>query len=177
MKLEVHLTLVVLTLIIPLAVQGSKGVRAILSVSHVTQHGNETRETRIHVMRDHMYYLEVVKQTQPSGRTNCKQFIGVLSDDNFQRITLLIDSSQFQGLRTSQELVRPGESSDIWYVAVHRKETQFLVFGDRHSRPPENLVNWFEESKHLKPLRSVATHTDNDQCSVFSEAMAGALRR
>jgi hypothetical protein len=169
MKLKLRFPLVTVMLLIPLAVQGSKGVRAILSVSHLTQQGKETRETRIHVMLDHSYYVEVVNRTQPSGRLNCRQFLGVLCDDSFQRIRSLADSPTFQRLRTPQAFVQVSSNGDTWYVAVHRKETQFLVFRSRASRPPKSLIVWFDETKNLKRPHSLPVRSD-DQCSLFSES-------
>lgn len=52
-----------------------------------------------------------------------------------------VASPTFQDLRTPQALVQEG-GPDAWYVAVHRKETQSLVFSG-HSSPPEgsNIVH------------------------------------
>ena len=176
MQVKIRFPLVVLILVLPLAVQGSKTVSAILDVSHVNQHGEETRETRIHVMSDHKYYLEVVNQTHPYRLPNCKQFLGVLSERNFQRITSLMDSPKLQGIRTSQELVPLGDRADIWYVAVHRKEAQFLVFSKPESRPPEKLIAWFEETTKHKPLQIIPPKPDYFHCSVFSEETESAWR-
>src|SRR5882724_13575017 len=88
------------------SVHGSKTVRSITSVSHLTRHGRETRETRIHVMLDHTFYLELVNQAQPTARENCSEFVGVLSRENFQRITSLMQSPTFRSLRTPQAFVQ-----------------------------------------------------------------------
>ena len=174
MKSKTCIVLVFLVLAVPCVVQGSKTVRPILSVSHLTHHGKETRETRIHVMLDHTYYVELVNQAQPSGSLNCREFMGVLLGDNFQQITSLVASPTFQVLRTPRALVQVG-GPDAWYVAVHRRETQFLVFSGRSS-PPEDIVTWFDETKKLKPPRSIHLRSDY-QCSFFSEEMAEAWRR
>ena len=176
MNVKIRLPLAVLIIVLPHATQGSETVSAILDVSHVTHHGEETRETRTHVMRDHHYYLQVVNQTRPYRLPNCKQFFGVLSDRNFQRITSLINSPKLQGIRTSQELVPLGYRADIWYVAVHRKEVQFLVFSERESRRPKELVDWFEETTKRKPLQIIPPKPDYFPCSVFSEETESTWR-
>ena len=167
MNVKIGLPLVVLIILLPHATQGSETVPAILDVSHVTQYGEQTRETRMHVMRDHHYYLQVVNQTRPYRVPNCKQFFGTLSDRNFQRLTSLIDSPKMQGIRTSQELVPLGDRADIWYVAVHRKQVQFFVFSARGSRPPKELVAWLEEATKHKPLQIIPPKPF--RCSVLSE--------
>jgi hypothetical protein len=176
MNVRIRLPLAFLILVLPHATQGSETVSAILDVSHVTQNGEETRETRMHVMRDHHYYLQVVNQTRPYRLPNCKQFFGVLSERNFQRITSLIDSPELQGIRTSQGLVPLGDRADIWYFAVHRKEVQFLVFSKPKSRPPEKLVAWLVEATKHKPLQIVPPKPDSFHCSVFSEDTESAWR-
>jgi len=174
MKSKTCILLAFLVFTAPSVVQGSKTVRAITSVSHLTHHGRETRETRIHVMLDHTYYLELVNQAQPTARPNCSEFMGVLSRENFQRITSLMQSPTFQSLRTPQAFVQAG-SSEAWYVAVHRKETQFLAFSGR-STPPAGVVAWFAETKNLNPPHRILLRPDY-KCSFFSEEMAEAWRR
>jgi len=125
-------------------------------------------------MLDHTFYLELVNQAQPTARENCSEFVGVLSRENFQRITSLMQSPTFRSLRTPQASVKAG-SSEAWYVAVHRKETQFLAFSGRSS-PPADVVAWFAETKNLKPPHRILLRPDY-KCSFFSEEMAEAWRR
>ena len=174
MKSKTCVLLAFLVFTAPFVVQGSKTVRAITSVSHLSHHGRETRETRIHVMLDHTYYLELVNQAQPTAPPNCSEFMGVLSRGNFQRITSLMQSSTFQSLRTPQAFVQAG-SSEAWYIAVHRKETQYLAFIGRSS-PPAGVVAWFAETKNLNPPHRILLRPDY-KCSFFSEEMAEAWRR
>jgi hypothetical protein len=176
MNAKICRPLAVLILVLPQPTQGSETVSAILDVSHVTKNGEETRETRMHVMRDHHYYLQVVNQTRPYRLPNCKQFFGVLSDRNFQRITSLIDSPKLREIRTSQGLVPLGDRADIWYVAVHRKEVQFLIFSKPQSRPPEKLVAWLEEATKQKPLQIIPPKPDSFRCALFSEDTESAWR-
>jgi hypothetical protein len=61
------------------ALQGSKSVTAIVSVSHVTRHGRDLHETRVHVMRDHKAYVEEIKQ-HSAARPTCTQFLAVRHD-------------------------------------------------------------------------------------------------
>jgi hypothetical protein len=174
MKYRTCILFVFFVLAVPSVMRGSKTIRATLSVSHLTHDGKETRETRIHVMLDHTYYLELVNQVQPSGILNCREFMGVLSGDNFQQITRLMASPTFQNLRTLRTLVQVGDP-DAWYIAVHRSETKYLVFSG-HSSPPEGIVAWFDETKNLKPPHSIDLRPDY-QCSFFSEEMAEAWSR
>jgi hypothetical protein len=174
MKSKTCILLVFLLFTAPSVVQGSKTVRAITSVSHLTHHGRGTRETRIHVMLDHTYYLELVNQTQTTARPNCSEFMGVLSRENFQRITSLMQSPTFQSLRTPQAFVQAG-SLEAWYVAVRRKKTQFLAFSGR-STPPAGIVAWFGETKNLNPSHRILLRSDY-KCSFFSEEMAEAWSR
>jgi hypothetical protein len=125
-------------------------------------------------MLDHTYYLELVNQVQPTARPNCSEFMGVLSRENFERITSLMQSPTFQSLRTSEAFVQAG-SSEAWYVAVHRKETQFLAFSGR-STPPAGVVAWFAETTNLNPPHPILLRPDY-KCSFFSEEMAEAWRR
>jgi hypothetical protein len=172
MKSKTRILFVFFVLAVPPAVQGSKTIRAILSVSHLAHYG---KETRIHVMLDHTYYLELVNQVQPSGGLNCREFMGVLSGDNFQQLTRLTESPTFQNLHTPRTLVQVGSDPDAWYIAVHRRETKYLVFSG-HSSPPEGIVAWFDETKNLNPPHSIHLRSDY-QCSFFSEEMAEAWNR
>lgn len=175
MKSETCILLAFFVFTAPSVVQGSKTVRAITSVSHLTHHGGETRETRIHVMLDHTYYLELVNQSHRTALPNCSEFMGVLSRENFQRITSLTQSPTFRSLRTPPRAFVQSGSSEAWYVAVHRKETQFLAFSGP-STPPAGVVAWFAETKNLNPPHRILLRPDY-KCSFFSEEMAGAWRR
>ncbi len=178
MRLRICVAAVALVLLTSLSVQGSKGVRAILNVAHVTRHGGEIHETAIYVMLDHMYYLEVVDQKQSSPHPDCKQSLGVLSDNSFQRITVLKESPKLYHLRNSSSAVGH-QDGDFWYVSVPRKTgTQFLAFSSEDKNTPEvdrHLIAWFEETEKLKPPESISLR--DYQCSVFSDETADAWRR
>ena len=174
MNAKICLPLVVLILVLPHTTQESETVPAILDVSHVTQNGEQTRETRMQVMRDHHYYLQVVNQRRPYRLPICKQFFGELPDRNLQELTSLIDSPKIRGIRTSQELVPLGDRADVWYFAVHRKEVQLLVFSQPKSRPPAKLVAWLEEATKHKPLQIIPPKPF--RCSIFSEDTESAWR-
>jgi hypothetical protein len=170
--------MVALGLFSSLSVQGSKSVRAILSVAHVTQHGGETRETRIYVMRDHSYYLEVIDQAQPSPQPSCKQFLGVLSEQGFQRIALFMDSTGSHPLRNSSGTVGH-QDGNFWYISIPRETgTQFLALSAEDKNTPDvirHLIAWFEETEKLKPSESI--NLRDHQCSVFSDKTAEIWRR
>lgn len=178
MRLRNCIASVWLALLPCLPVQGSKGVRAILSVAHVTRHGGKARETRIYVMRDHEYYLEVVDQQHASPEPNCEQSRGVLSGKGFQRITLVKESTEFRSLRNSSSAIGH-QDGEFWYISIPRKtKTQFLEFSTGDKERPEvvkHLVAWFEETEKLRPLEGFSM--SDVQCSVFSERTADIWRR
>jgi len=178
MRLQICVATVALGLFTSVIGHGGRPVRAILSVAHVTRHRGETRETRIYVMRDHKYFLEVVDQKQPSAQPSCKQFFGVLSDQGFQRITSLMDSADFHRLRNSSIIIGHHEG-EFWYVSTPRETgTQFLAVSTENKNVPDvvtHLIAWFEETEKLKPLESI--RLKDYQCSVFSDETADIWHR
>ena len=178
MRLRICVATLCMGLFTSLPVQGSKGVRAILSVAHVTRHGGKALETRIYVMHDHQYYLEVVNQEQPSPEPSCEQSRGVLSDKRFQRITLLKESPEWHSLADSSIGIGR-QDGDFWYISIPRKtKTQFLQFSTEDKKRPDvvkHLVAWFKETEKLRPLEG--TSMSDVQCSVFSERTADIWRR
>jgi hypothetical protein len=176
--MRICIATVCLVLCSSLSVQGSKGVRAILSVAHVTRHGGETSEIRIYVMRDHQYFREVVDKKQSSTQPNCNQVHGVLSDKGFQLITALKDSPKLQSIRNSSKAIGHHDG-ELWYIAISREtKTQFLAFSSEDKNTPDvvkNMIAWFEETRKLEPRESLSMR--DYQCSIFSDQTADSWRR
>jgi hypothetical protein len=159
------------------ALQGSKGVPAIVSISHVTQDGKDLHETRVHVMRDHTVYIEEITQ-HSSARPTCTQFRAVLPDSWFHRLEKLMDSPEFKATHTQQGSAQMGTGSDdVWHFAFRLGKTQFFVFKAPESAPPSSFVSWYDETRHLRPPENIRSNWDSYECIVFSEEMAEAWRR
>jgi hypothetical protein len=176
MRLRICVVTFCLGLLTALPLHGLKGVRAILSVAHVTRNSGKIRETRIYVMRDHQYFLEVVDQRQRSRDPECQQFRGVLPDKNFKQSTVLKESPEWHSLRnSSSDMGYP--DGEFWFIAIPRETgTQFQVFNIKGKAMPEvvqRLITWFEQTEKPRPLESMS----ENQCSVFSERTANNWRR
>ena len=148
----------------------SKGVRAVVSISHVVRRGSTTEETQIHVMRDHKYFLEVIRERLPEKPT-CTEFVGVLPNENFERLMVLIKSDEFQKLHTDSTVTKEGTA---WYAAVRLDETRFFAFGHKY-RAPAELVKWFRETASLREV-APGNVPDSRICSVFSQDTADNWR-
>jgi hypothetical protein len=177
MRLGICVVTVAFVLFTALLFHGSKVVMPILRVARVTRHGAETHETRMSVMRDHRYYVDIVDQKQRSPHPDRKLSLGLLSDNSFQRITLLKDSADLQPHNNS-----PGpighQDGDSWYISIPRKrKTQFLAFSIKGANMPDaikHVIAWFEQTEKLKPIENVSLR--DHQCSVFSDDTADAWR-
>jgi hypothetical protein len=81
------------------SVYGNRTVLSIVSASHLVRHGDEVRESRVHLFRDHKLYVEEVTQNSASEPT-CKMFRAVLPQAAFQQIRKIMESRQFRAIQT-----------------------------------------------------------------------------
>ncbi len=178
MRLRIYAITTAFILFASLPVTASRGDRAILSIAHVSRHGTEIAETYISVMRDHKYFVQVLKQERLSPRPDCNQSVGVLPADSFRRVASLMNSPQVHGLRNSATRIRQGEGA-FWYISIPRQSgTQFLEFSGQDSNKPDivaRLIAWFEETEKLN--RDHIISVKDNRCAVFSDETADAWRR
>ena len=171
--------MIVLAFSVALSAQASTGVLPILNIAHVTRHRGETRETRIYLMRSHDYFVEQVDQKQSSPTPDCRQSRAVLSDQRFQSITSITDSSEFHRLRNPSSTI-DHQDGDYWYISTKRETgTQFLAFRTEDKKTPgvvKQVIVWFEEVEKLKGLEAIHQR-DEDRCSVFSDETESIWRR
>src|SRR6266849_856176 len=153
------------------ALYGSKTVPSIVSASHLVRKGNEVKEIRVHLMRDHKLYVEEITQESASHPT-CKMSLAVLPESAFQRIKKVMVSQEFRatGNRQHADEMETG-GHEIWHITFRDGPTRYFIFKPPQSPVPGNFVAWFDEARRLKPLKNIPLNADSYQCTVFSEEM------
>jgi hypothetical protein len=170
-------TIVIILLIGSTALYGHKAVPSIVSASHLVRNGDEIKETRVDLMRDHQLYVEEITQ-ESSSHTICKMSRRVLAELAFQRIEKVMGASEFQAAqnRGRGPEIKP-EQNDVWHIAFRDGPTRFFTFNAPQSRPPASFVAWFDDAKSLQPHKSVPLRDDSYRCTLFSQAMADAWQQ
>jgi hypothetical protein len=153
---------------------GNKTVLSIVSASHLVRHGDEVRESRVHLMRDHKLFVEEITQ-QSSSQPICKMSRAVLPQPAFQQIKKLMESQQFRAIQTRQEgtETKPGQD-ETWHIVFRDGRTQFFSFSPPQSRPPAGFVAWFERARRVQPSENIPLKVDSYPCKLFSQEIPDA---
>jgi hypothetical protein len=151
----------IILLIASTALYGNRTVLSIVSASHLVRHGDEVRESRVHLMRDHKLYVEEIIQ-QSSSQPTCKMSRAVLPQPAFQQIKKLMESQQFRAIQTPQDRteIKPGQD-EIWRMVFRDGRTQFFSFTPPQSRPPTSFVAWFEKARRVQPSENIPVKSDS----------------
>jgi hypothetical protein len=158
------------------SVYGNRTVLSIVSSSHLVRHGDEVRESRVHLMRDHKLYVEEITQ-QSSSQPTCTMSRAVLPQPAFQQIRKLMVSQQFRAIQTRQHSseIRPGQD-EMWHIVFRDGRTQFFSFNPPQSRPPASFVAWFEKARRVQPSENIPLKVDSYHCALFSQETPDAWR-
>src|ERR1700722_2099023 len=170
-------TIVIILLIGSTALYGHKAVPSIVSASHLVRNGDEVKETRVHLMRDHQLYVEEITQ-ESSSHPICKMSRGVLPEPAFQQIAKVVGASEFRAAqnREYRAEIKP-QQNDVWHIAFRDGPTRFFTFDAPQSRPPASFVAWFDDARSLQPHENVPLRDDSYRCTPFSQEMADAWQR
>ncbi len=159
------------------ALSGSKTVPSIVSASHLVRKGNEVKEIRVHLMRDHKLYVEEITEESASHPT-CTMSLAVLPEPAFQRIETVMVSQEFRATGNPQHTdeMKTGEH-EIWHIAFRDGPTRYFIFKPPQSPAPRDFVAWFDETRRLKPIKNIPPNENSSRCTIFSEEMSEAWRR
>jgi hypothetical protein len=159
------------------ALSGSKTVPSIVSASHLVRKGNEVKEIRVTLMRDHKLYVEEITEESASNPA-CTMSLAVLPEPAFQRIEQVMVSQEFRANvnRQHADEMKAGER-DIWHIAFRDGPTRYFIFKPPQSPAPRDFVAWFDEAQRLKPIEDIPLNGNSYQCTIFSEEMSEAWRR
>jgi hypothetical protein len=148
-------------------------------VAHVKKSGKRIQETDIFIMRDHSYFIQRVHLGFFDIYPECREFRGVLPENNFSKLRSLLDSTTLKTLHASRTTVPSNWSSDSWYIAVsNAQQKRFFAFSDvdeLDSAPPKPFLDWFSETEKLSPGEAISK--GRNECSVFSNDTAAMWRR
>jgi hypothetical protein len=138
------------------------GVSAEIYVVHFEKNGLHSRETTVAVMRDGKLYVcsDVRKPLRYTSNGECSW--GTIQFERWQPILDFVRSSKFQALGISLKEVKPGWSSDTWYVRGER--IRGVAFSTRNSTaPPDEIVGWYNQMKAV-PMSSPSHFSQGDIC-------------
>jgi hypothetical protein len=166
--------IVIILLIGSTALYGNRTVLSIVSASHSVRHGDEVRESRVHLMRDHKLYVEEIRQ-QSSSQPTCKRSLAVLPQPAFQQIKKLMESQHFRAIQSRQHRteIKPGQD-EMWHIVFRDGRTQFFTFNPPQSRPPASFVAWFEKARRVQPSENIPLKVDSYPCTLFLQEMPDA---
>jgi hypothetical protein len=153
------------------AMYGNRVILSIVSASRLVRHGDEVRESRVHLMRDHKLIVEEITQ-QSSSQPTCKVSRAVLPQAAFRQIKKLMESQQFRATQTRHSIETKPSQDEIWHIVFRDGRTELFSFHPPQSRPPESFVAWFEKARRVQPSESIPLKIDSYPCTFFSQQMS-----
>jgi hypothetical protein len=170
-------TIAIILLIGSTALYGHKAIPSIVSAAHLVRRGDEVKETRVHLMRDHKLYIEEITQ-ESSSQPICKMSRAVLPESDFQRIEKVMAAPEFRAIQNRQHRVeiKPGQD-EIWHIAFRDGPTRFFTFIPPQSPPSATFVSWFDDATRVQPNENVPLRADSYRCTLFSQEMADAWQQ
>jgi hypothetical protein len=177
MSNKVWKTIAISLLIGSTALYGHKALPSLVSASRLVQHGDEVKEIRVHLMRDHKLYVEEVTQ-ESSSHPTCKMSRGVLPEPAFQRIEQIMGAPEFRAIQNRQDHTETKSGQDeVWHIAFRDGPTRYFTFNVPQSRPPASFVAWFDDASRVQPNENVPLRADSYRCTLFSQKMADAWQQ